>query len=627
MAGAAFPTVRRGFDPAEVRDFLRMVSAELARLQEREAELERALIDLEQRPTVMSDGLDDEQLAEALGAETAAIIQAARDAAMKIRARGEETANRLVRDATDEALRIREEVELEAARRRQDAAADAEAEIELAKQQGRDMVNEARAYRERVLADVARRRELAREQLEDLVHGRDRLIQAFERARIATDDVLRDLVDVGDQPGAYVNLTNTTGPVPILLPVENGPADSDDDDEPEIIEFPTRVENPAAARVDVTAPETIDVADEVETDAGVDVADESVPDDHSPVETISETTLEVSVIDTPIADGRQDHPAMTGPIGHDGPIAHDEPKSNVVPLFGKSEPVPPANPVTRPRSGSADDIFAKLRKAGAEVVAQQASEAAQKNRPTITDSPKTSVVDLDAPLDEIDDSPFGVRDEILVPLILTMGRKLKRTLADEQNQVLDTLRGKTAVKTLDAIVGTKSQHSRRYCDGVSASVKSAAVAGARSMHASGKLPSDRALNDMVANQMAAIDEYITDNIVGPLRERLSRCISQAEGNNVELSSLVRVVYREWKNQYIDEHVDDIAHTAYGRGALSALVPGGMVCWQFDPAGPACPDAEDNSLAGPTAAGEPFPTGHTHAPAHRGCRCVLVPADN
>ena len=40
VASAAFPTVRRGFDPNEVRDFLRMVAAELSRLQERERYLE-----------------------------------------------------------------------------------------------------------------------------------------------------------------------------------------------------------------------------------------------------------------------------------------------------------------------------------------------------------------------------------------------------------------------------------------------------------------------------------------------------------------------------------------------------------------------------------------------------------
>ena len=43
VADAAFGTSRRGFDQNEVREFLRMVAAELGRLQERERFLEREL--------------------------------------------------------------------------------------------------------------------------------------------------------------------------------------------------------------------------------------------------------------------------------------------------------------------------------------------------------------------------------------------------------------------------------------------------------------------------------------------------------------------------------------------------------------------------------------------------------
>ena len=49
VAEAAFNTGRRGFDQQEVRDFLRMVAAELARLQERERFLERELRAAQQR--------------------------------------------------------------------------------------------------------------------------------------------------------------------------------------------------------------------------------------------------------------------------------------------------------------------------------------------------------------------------------------------------------------------------------------------------------------------------------------------------------------------------------------------------------------------------------------------------
>jgi hypothetical protein len=121
-------------------------------------------------------------------------LQVAREAASQIKIRAEEGAGRLLRDATDEAQRLREEAEIESARRRSDAASDAEAELEMAKQQGREMVNEARAYRERVLSDVARRREMARQQIEQLVHGRDRLLQAFERSRLVAVDVIGELV-------------------------------------------------------------------------------------------------------------------------------------------------------------------------------------------------------------------------------------------------------------------------------------------------------------------------------------------------------------------------------------------------------------------------------------------------
>ena len=115
------------------------------------------------------------------------------------------------------------------------------------------------------------------------------------------------------------------------------------------------------------------------------------------------------------------------------------------------------------------------------------------------------------------------------------------------------------------------------------------------------------------------------SIVQPLRERLDRAVHDVDGDAQELATIVRAIYREWKTQRIDEHLDDVARTAFGRGAYAALVPGTPICWMVDPNGPACPDAEDNSLAGVVLAGEAFPTDHRCAPAHDGCRCMLLPA--
>ena len=174
IADATFSTGRRGFDQSEVRDFLRMVSAELARLQERQVFLERELQNAQANTDLSSARMDDETLTRLLGEEMARVLNAARESSHEIREKAEQAAAQMLMEASDEATRFREEAEIEASRRRADAANDAEAELSMAKQQGREMVNEARAYRERVLSELARRRELAREQIEQLVHGRDR---------------------------------------------------------------------------------------------------------------------------------------------------------------------------------------------------------------------------------------------------------------------------------------------------------------------------------------------------------------------------------------------------------------------------------------------------------------------
>ena len=161
--------------------------------------------------------LDDETLARLLGEETTRILQAARESAAAIRAKAEEAAERLLREAREDAQHLRDETDSEVTRRRRDAEQDAEAELEMAKQQGREMVEEARAYRERVLSELSRRRDLARQQIDQLVHGRDRLVQAFERARLVAADVVAELAPLGEL-SEYVNLSPTTGPVPVMVP-------------------------------------------------------------------------------------------------------------------------------------------------------------------------------------------------------------------------------------------------------------------------------------------------------------------------------------------------------------------------------------------------------------------------
>lgn len=600
IASAAFSTSRRGYDQSEVRDLLRMVAAEMARLQERERFLERELRTA-QRGTNSVVALDEEVVTRMLGEEAARILQSAREAASQIKIRSEDGASRMLREAADEAQRLREEAEVEAARRRQDASADAESELVMAKQQGREMVNEARAYRERVLSELARRRELARQQIEQLMHGRDRLLQAFERSRLVAVDVMAELTPLGE-PSEYVNLAPTTGPVPLMVPNQRPP-------EPD--------QSPIAVTI-------VEADDEIEAEADVAKVeiDEPVTDEPPAAEADDDNTVVLM---------RDAHEVHDHDDGDDARQA-----APVVALFGDdvdddAESVD-ADPTDAPR-GSVDDLFARLRAARADSVVERAQLPEEDDGQDGIDEPTTSLTIIEdiavfqaspeAPVIEeaIDGSLFGQRDASLTPIIVACARKLKRVLADEQNEILHTLRRHEPVHNIDTMLPWQTEQAERYAASIVADLEKAALAGAASIDG-GTTKEHRADINRAGATKAAV-ESMTTTIVIPLRERLERAVADAEGDNEELAGMVRGIYREWKTQRIDEHLDDVARAAFGRGALAAVVPGTKVCWMVDPNGPACPDAEDNALAGEVPAGQPFPTGHDAAPAHEGCRCMLA----
>ncbi len=589
----------------------------MARLQEREKFLERELRTAQRGSANSVVALDEEVVTRMLGEEAARILQTAREAASQIKIRSEDGASRMLREATDEAQRLREEAEVEAARRRQDASADAESELVMAKQQGREMVNEARAYRERVLSELARRRELARQQIEQLMHGRDRLLQAFERSRLVAVDVMAELTPLGE-PSEYVNLAPTTGPVPLMVPNQRPT------DEPEQSPIAITVVDPVAT--DEVATDEV-VADEVDV-VEVDVV----------AVTVDESAEVVEVADPPAADNDVDNTVLLMRDAHE---VHDHDERDdarkaapVVALFGGDDD---DESVDEAPNASVDDLFARLRAARAESVVERAQNAEADETDDSEDEADTDatvsltiIEDLavfqaspEAPVIEeaLDDTLFGQRDASLTPIIVACARKLKRVLADEQNEILHALRRNEPVRTIDTMLPWQTEQAARYAASITAELEKAALMGAASID-KGTTKEHRADINRVGATKAAI-EALTDTIVVPLRERLERAVADAAGDNTELANTVRGLYREWKTQRIDEHLDDVARAAFGRGALAAVVPGTRVCWMVDPDGPACPDAEDNALAGEVPAGQPFPTGHTGAPAHEGCRCMLA----
>jgi len=590
VADASFSTSRRGFDQDEVRDFLRMVSAEMARMSERIRFLEREVDAAHTSPEV-SARLDEETLTRLLGEETARVLSAARTSATEIRQKAEQAAGQLVAEASDEAARIRTDIEAEAIRLRSDASADAEAELEMAKQQGREMVNEARAYRERVLSELARRRELARQQIEQLLHGRDRLLEVFERARVTAVDVVAELEPIG-QPDEYVNLAPTTGPVPVMVAREATAAG-----------VPAEAQTEPEPPVESVSETEVDTDTETDTDTEID-ADATVEPEPDADEAEQPGALDGSAETAPVEESLA---VETGEPGVDSAAEPDQ-------VDDESDDV-------------VVDLFARLRNAAApdadvtvlEFTDEQASDTVAAAHTTVDETASDETAS-----DETADDVFVRRDAELTPLIVASARKLKRVLADEQNDVLDTLRRSASVSELSDLAADAAEHAERYLDAISDDLLLGAQAGAAGTDDDTVVKLDRA----EARQCVAdAGDQLTERLVTPLRDRLDRAITDAAddsgGVDVEvLAKKARAVYREVKTRIIDEVLDDVFRTAYGAGVSSAIAAGVPVVWTVDTRHPACPDCDDNSLAPAVPHGDPFPTGDVMAPAHPGCRCML-----
>ena len=606
VGAAQFTVGRRGYEQEEVRDFLRMVSAELARLQERERFLESELRAMQTRGMSAPGVLDEETVTALLGEETARVLTVAREAAQQMRLRAAESAERLVREASADASRLRQDAELEAARRQNDAAADVEAEIELAKQQGRDMVNEAREYREKVLSELARRRELARQQIEQLIHNRDRLVSAFDRARNAADDVVGDLAEFDDLSQEIARAAASVAP--------------SDPTEPVIFDHTKDPEAIPQRSTSMVSEEAV-VADEV-----VEVVEETFVVE----EVVEEVVVEVDP--TPVSPKRETPAGMSDHPSTDPPA--EEHFATVVQLFGNSrkskvdqpeaESVAPA--VKKPQKKSADDLFAKLRQSTTSEVANNVKKPAlaavtpsskndeKESRPV---KPKAKVV-----VPKVDKKMFEQRDDVLDPLKVQMVRKVKRVLADEENAMLTYLQGKKSVVALETLLPAADTHAQQHIEALTEDVMTAAMAGAKSLSPSLKADLRKRVTNTAVMQV--LSKNIDETIVRPLRERIQRGVEQSNGDRDEMASLLRSVFREWKMQRVEQFVADIAVLAYSRGAYLTLDQGTKMCWMVDPNGPSCADAEDNSLAGATALGDNYPTGHQHPTAHAGCRCLLAP---
>ena len=126
--------------------------------------------------------------------------------------------------------------------------------------------------------------------------------------------------------------------------------------------------------------------------------------------------------------------------------------------------------------------------------------------------------------------------------------------------------------------------------------------------------------------IAELADELARSLTAPLRDRIDRSFGAADGNLDDVADRVRALYREWKGQRLTDTSRHYVAAAYARGVFDATSGGAEVHWVVDPLGGRCPDCDDNVLGGSIEKGSEFPTGHVCAPAHPGCRCLVLAAD-
>lgn len=622
VGSAQFSVGRRGYEQDEVRDFLRMVSAELARLQERERFLESELRAMQTQGLSSPGVLDEETVMRVLGEETARVLTAAREAAQQLRTRAAESAERIVREASADAARLRQDAEIEVARQCQDALADAEAEIELAKQQGREMVAEARAYREKVLSELSRRRELAREQIEHLIHHRDRLATAFERARLAATDVVGNL-DEFDELAEEIE--KGAG----LIAGVGTPVFVDHTKDPDAIPQRQTFEKKLEQMSEIITDEDETSLELTSQDSGHDVEENVDENSPAPVDSPDQIELKENKQDAIRAEHPStEHPAtqMADVVPLFGPKKTEHSSGDisvVTDKVGAAQEDPQVNDAVRTTKAkdrkSVDELFAKLRESKVENVIRPHSPM------VIEENVRDTDVDLKAKSDAgvvpyVDQSQFQLRDKTLSPAAMTIGRIVKRFLADQENTALTLLQSKKFTLSIDTLLPTIDAMVDELALAISSELTNVAISGAQSVTPG--LKADLRKKVTKPQVLSVVAPLLRESIVAPLHSQIESSIDQCNRDKVEMTNLTRSAFRELKIRRVDAFVMDISCLAYSRGAYLVLEPGTKVCWMVDPSGPSCADAEDNSLAGLCSLGDQFPTGHLHPICHAGCRCLL-----
>jgi DivIVA domain-containing protein len=636
ITNRGFASAFRGISETEVRNFLKRVADEIAALRNRDTELQQQVADLEEQ-VAHPPAVTEEQLLSSLGEETARVLRSAQGAAEEIRKRAEERAGELVREAQENATKTRddadehsktlraeseqqareteEQAQAAASELRDSASRDAEemraratsdteaareaasvaatTELEKAKASGRALVDEARTVRERVLADLGRRRSLLQAQVDELRSGRDRLLDAYRIVKRTLSDATDALAQVEARanqelggPAPRVTIPPVEGELEIL---ERAPAGAP------VVDHPA---GDADAEIDLEAEAVVDLDRDAEPEPGTDAVPGEHEDSGAAVDALfarlrashveaPETEPEAGVADAEDADPEAEADAPAG-----------------------------AGAETGAKAPAAEETEAEEEPAGAEAAVDE--PAAEPDVELTDEDPAVAGAEDEAGEPDEERSPDDVlraeRDEILGPLTKDLGRRAKRALQDEQNELLDQIRTrKGTIAAADVLPALDAQEAA-WLEVLEEPLRTAYAKASEDIAIDGRRGGEGELPADLLIELATV-------MVGAWRERLVAAIDGAAEDPDAITQALGARYREYRGQELDRALGDALAAAWARGAYAAVPDGTMLRWVPAEVG-RCPDCDDNALE-PTARNEPFPTGQQFPPAHPGCRCFLA----
>jgi DivIVA domain-containing protein len=610
------------------------------------------------------------------------ILKDAHQQAEVLRGEAETVLARRTEEAEGIAGRIKETARAEAERlvdqaRQQSKAIRAQAEAER-----NAMIEGAQATRERILSALSKKRNVAVAQVEQLRAGRERLLEAYQIVRRTLDEATGDLARAESEARAAADAIRHR---PLTLDEPDGLEEEGDPTNPTLPIIQKRlrpVRNDAAP----DAPPPPRPAPESAVAASAPAAKAPLPPSAAttsgpipitqaaaaaPAPAASPSASPAALAPAPAAAANP-APAKSGPTATPPPPAAPSegrpaplPTATAVPAAVAPSAPANANPAGLPSPTPADRPVAAqptpTPKPSPAPVVVAAPTTAQPPKPTAAqppkpagaqaasptpqgDAPGTQTVDSlfariradraqavahahevlaeDRPVADTDEALLQRRDEVVEPIEANLTRRLKRALQDDQNDLLDRLRGlRSSQKAIAVVLPAADAHAARFRDASRPFLAEAVTAGATFIAT--LIPGVRPAEYLGGIDHAA--DELAEAIVDPLRRRLESVLEAGEGDDpVVLAEAVGGAYREWKTKRVEVVAADHVAGAFTAGAYAATPTGTPLRWLVEDIDGPCPDCDDNVLAGAQPKGEPFPTGQKHPPAHPGCRCLLVP---